>query len=170
MTIALTSEWGVPNAVREFRPHKLITLLEPPCDLPTPVGIEPADHLRIAIHDIIEANPLAVCPEPPHIERLLKFGEAWIPPERLLLHCAAGISRSSAALILLLVQKNPGRERRVVEHVRERATHVRPNTRIIELGDDALGCDGRLIQAVARMREPTLKDFGDKWVEFAIIV
>ena len=27
-----------------------------------------------------------------------------------------------------------------------------------------------VIEAVARMREPTLRDFGDKWVEFPVLV
>jgi predicted protein tyrosine phosphatase len=163
--IALTSYWGLEAALREFKPDKLVSLMDPPCDLQVN-GIKASAHLRVALHDIALRIPFATRPERVHVGRLLDFGATWVPPERLLVHCAAGISRSSAALILLLAQKNPGREDQVVMHVRDRAHHIMPNRRIIELGDHALGCRGRLIEAVSRMREPTLRHFGDRWVEF----
>lgn len=169
MTIALTSYWGLEAALREFNPDKLVSLMDPPCDVSTPSCLELSNHLRLAMHDIALPIPFATRPERVHIERLLEFGRGWTPPERVIVHCAAGVSRSSAAIILLLTQKNPGREIEVVTHVRDRAHHIVPNRRIIALGDAALHCEGRLIDAVTRMREPTLRDFQDRWVDFAIL-
>jgi predicted protein tyrosine phosphatase len=164
--IALCALWNLDLALREYKPVKLISLLDPPCALDTPTCIEVGFHLKLPMHDIVLPIPFATRPDQGHIERLLEFGRAWSPPERLLVHCAVGISRSSAALILLLAQKNNGRESEVVRLVRERAHHIRPNARIIKLGDEALGCEGRLIEAVADMRGPSLRDPGERFFEF----
>jgi predicted protein tyrosine phosphatase len=66
----------------------------------------------------------------------------------LLVHCVAGISRSTAAMAMILAQALPDRAETevvaLVHGIREKAW---PNLRMIEFGDALLGRNGRLIAA-----------------------
>ena len=83
------------------------------------------------------------------VERLIHFArQIDFTKGRLLVHCQAGISRSSAAAVIALaVLGGPGRERDAVAHVRRVHPAARPNIRMIELADAILEADGALLQA-----------------------
>src|SRR5579859_8121783 len=66
--------------------------------------------LELRFHDIIDEKPGEALPEPHHVEQLLRFGRdmmAEAGEKRLLVHCHAGVSRSTAATTLLLAQAAP---------------------------------------------------------------
>ena len=68
---------------------------------------------------------------------------------RVLAHCQAGISRSSAAAVILYaVMLGPGREEDAVARVMKQREVASPNRRMIEIADRLLGLDGRLIMAL----------------------
>jgi len=84
--------------------------------------------------------------------RLLEFGRDLIaePPEdaHLLVHCHAGISRSTASMALILAQGLPGLSaRQVLQEVMHIRPKAWPNLRIIELGDALLSRNGEMIAA-----------------------
>jgi predicted protein tyrosine phosphatase len=118
--------------------------------------------LELRFHDAIDERPGEELPQPHHVEALLRFGrEMTAGPggTRLLVHCHAGISRSTAATTLLLAQAAPdlGAEDIIAEIARTREK-AWPNLRMIEIGDALLGRDGALIRAVrARHRAMALK-------------
>src|SRR5207244_5610784 len=66
----------------------------------------------------------------------------------LLVHCHAGVSRSTAAAALILAQARPDRpaEEALLTVVRRRP-RAWPNLRIIELGDALLGRRGEIVEA-----------------------
>ena len=165
--ISLTSQFGVPEAVRYLRPTKLVSLLDPGWMFPTPAVIRPCNHLKLAVSDLTNGH---AAPNEEHITRLLEFGSEWAPGESLLVHCAGGRSRSPAAIVILLTQKNPGREFEVAKMVRDGAHQICPNVRIVEIGDRLLECGGRLIEAVKAMPEPTLRDCQGRHVSFPTIL
>jgi len=69
---------------------------------------------------------------------------------RVLVHCWAGISRSSAAAIIMqMAWFGPGNEIEAVRSVLAQRPGARPNRRMIGIGDRLLHLDGRLIAAVA---------------------
>ena len=70
------------------------------------------------------------------------------------MHCPSGGSLSPAAMMMMLVQKNPGREADVARMLYERAPHICPNRLMFELGDRVLGLDGRLVAALDGMPPP----------------
>jgi len=166
--IALSGLAGVKNALCDFQPVKLVSLLDAPLMPATPDVIERENHLKLELNDISDPTEGLILPNEEHVERLLAFGKNWTPSERLLVHCWAGVSRSSAALLILLAQKNRGREADMVSLVRSRAPHIRPNRRLIELGDRALGCQQRLASAVRPMEETPPRDFADRVFEFPV--
>jgi predicted protein tyrosine phosphatase len=78
---------------------------------------------------------------------LLDFFGSWSGATPLLVHCVAGVSRSTAAALIAFIHKHPGLESEAAQRLRKTAPHAHPNRRMIALADSMLGCDGRLIQA-----------------------
>lgn len=69
---------------------------------------------------------------------------------RVVVHCAAGISRSTAAAVILYAASlGPGREDEAVSRVFEQRPFARPNLLMMEIADRLLGRGGRLFAAVA---------------------
>ena len=133
----------------------VLSILDPQTPEPEAFGTFNAHaKLELRFHDVIEENvPGYDSPQPHHIEALLEFGRDLIgrPPgeAHLLVHCHMGISRSSAAALLLLAEATPGRPAKEmmaeIAHVRSKAW---PNLRMIEIGDEMLGLKGNLVRAV----------------------
>ena len=127
----------------------------------------PHRRLELRFHDVIDPQPECVAPSLEDVEHLLAFGRdvAAPPSGHLLVHCQAGVSRSTAAAILIVVQARLHRP--AAEAVRAVAVYrpkAWPNLRIIEFGDRLLGRNGELVEAVAAhyraklSREPWLAE------------
>lgn len=117
----------------------------------TPRGIGAARHLHIEVDDIAGAIAGYVAPQAGHVSALIDFARDWDRATPLLVHCYAGISRSTAAALAVMCLHNPGREAEAARLLRQRAPYALPNQRIVALADRALGLDGRLIDAVAAL-------------------
>ncbi len=89
------------------------------------------------------------------VERLLSFAqEVAAQPGGILVHCQAGISRSTAAAaIILAVVLGEGKEVEALAEVYRVQPLARPNARMIELADAALGRRGALVRAACRAAE-----------------
>jgi predicted protein tyrosine phosphatase len=136
-------------------------------DPPSFAAFPPHHRLTLCFHDIIEPRPELLPPTAGDVERLLAFGREsdLMAGGHLLIHCHAGVSRSTAAAALILAQARPDRSARValdaVVQLRPRAW---PNLRMIELGDALLGRDGEIVAAVAAIyrrfleREPSFEE------------
>ena len=141
----LDPEWPEPLAFAGFAPHR---------------------RLALRFHDIIEPMPERLAPTREDVARLLEFGRELNRPAQshLLVHCHAGVSRSTAAAALILAQAYPGRPARdaldAVARMRPRAW---PNLRILEFGDALLGRNGEVVAAASAIyrrvldREPFLE-------------
>ena len=81
-------------------------------------------------------------------------GGARFRPQRpkhqraLLIHCWAGISRSSAAAYAIACDRNPGFERDIAIELRRRSPSATPNRLMVRLADDLLQRDGRMVEAI----------------------
>ena len=88
---------------------------------------------------------------------MIDFLRAWSHDDgALLVHCVAGISRSMAVALIALVVKAGGRELEAAQVLRNAAPHAWPNTRMVALADQILGCGGRLVAAREAMGPATL--------------
>lgn len=111
-----------------------------------------ASHQRLMLrfHDVIVPQPDQIGPTRKDVERLLTFGRqvSAIPEAHLLVHCRAGVSRSTAAAALILVQANPDWSARAaldaIAAIRPRAW---PNLLMLEFGDALLGRNGEIAAA-----------------------
>jgi predicted protein tyrosine phosphatase len=67
----------------------------------------------------------------------------------MLIHCWAGISRSTAAAFILACDRaGAGSEARLARMLRERAKHADPNRLMVRIGDDLLGRRGKMVDAI----------------------
>jgi predicted protein tyrosine phosphatase len=147
----------MPEHVKALGPSHLVSLVAPGEMPETPEGIELERHLRVEIHDISEPLDGHVLPEADHLAEVIDFLRAWSHDDgALLVHCVAGISRSMAVALIGLVIKAGGREAEAAEMLRKAAPHAWPNTRMIALADQILGCEGRLVAAREAMGPATL--------------
>ena len=163
-----------PGAVPEVT--HVLSLLDPGWPEPEPIRNFDLDRrLRLHFHDIIEPTPGEIAPERWDVELLLTFGRNLAERAQataldaggahLLVHCHAGVSRSTASAILLLAQCQPDRKAYdVLGQVIRIRPQAWPNLRILEFGDALLGRDGEIIEAarllyrLALDREPGLAE------------
>lgn len=130
----------------------LITLINRQTMLETPAGIEPANHLRLAFNDIVAPQEGLVHPCEAHVEELIRFATTWNRQGSLVVHCWAGISRSTAAAFITLCALNPDApERLVAQRIRQESATASPNRLLVKLADDVLGRGGRMLSAVEAM-------------------
>jgi predicted protein tyrosine phosphatase len=121
--------------------------------------------LTLRFHDIVEPIPGQVLPEREHVERILAFADdlAADAHERedghLLVHCHMGISRSTAAMIMLLAQAYPDEdEASIIDRLTAIRPQAWPNLRMTEFADDILGRGGRLSAEVSRLHARQLAE------------
>jgi predicted protein tyrosine phosphatase len=114
------------------------------------------ERLDLRFHDIVDEAPGLRLAQREDAEAVLRFGRDLMrePGAHLMVHCHMGISRSSAAMALILAQARPDRPAlEAVAEVRRIRPRIWPNLRLIELGDALLGRSGELVEAaVARYR------------------
>nr|WP_294554074.1 protein-tyrosine-phosphatase [uncultured Rhodopila sp.] len=168
MTAAAVPDTGLPLPFRitvcgidELAAHRaarvshVLSILDPDWPEPEVFGrFGEHEKLELRFHDVIEEDPRSVVPESGHIRQLLAFGARLDrePGAHLLVHCHAGVSRSSASMALLIAQAVPAQPGEAIfaEIMRIRP-QIWPNLRIVELGDQALGRNGDLIAAAHRV-------------------
>lgn len=116
----------------------------------TPARMIPRERrLSIAVSDIAEPMEGHILAQPEHVAPLLEFVRAWPRERPLVIHCWAGISRSTAAAFVSVCALAPRRdEREVALALRAAAPSATPNPRIVAVADALLGRDGRMIAAV----------------------
>lgn len=129
----------------------MLTMLSPGSAVGATDGLSPGRHLHLAFHDIVEARPDFVMPDRESVEAILDFGRSWNRAHPMLIHCWAGISRSSAAAYVIACDRSPGCERDLADELRRRAPFATPNRLMVALADDLLGRNGVMIDAIAHI-------------------
>jgi predicted protein tyrosine phosphatase len=139
----------VETTVADARVSHLVTLINGETAIPTPSGIGPERHLRLSMNDICEPQPGLVLPCETHVCDLINFARSWDRQAPLLIHCWAGISRSTAAAFISLCALNPeGAERDLAWALRCASPTAYPNRLLVLLADEALARSGRMVTAV----------------------
>jgi predicted protein tyrosine phosphatase len=114
------------------------------------------EHERVELRfdDVIEESPNLVAPNRGDVEAILTFGRSLSAEPsscaHLLVHCHAGVSRSTAAMTLILARARPDLSADIIlSEVLRIRSQAWPNLRIIELGDEVLGGNGEIVSAVS---------------------
>lgn len=147
----LDPDWPDPSDFASYRSHRRTTL---------------------TFHDVIEPGPDLVLPRRDHVEEILAFGRSVGADSNgrgdphLLVHCHMGVSRSTAAVAMLLAQAYQDTDE---DSIFARLLDIRkqawPNSLMIAYADDILGRGGRLTAALGRVyarqldRRPDIEEF-----------
>lgn len=130
----------------------VVTLLAPNTPHDAPQGIAPERHLKLFFHDIVAPMEGHIPPSTGDAERLISFLESWDRQDPMLIHCWAGISRSTAAAYTALCMFRPeSDEEELALELRNASPSATPNKLIVSLADEVLGRSGRMVKAVARI-------------------
>jgi predicted protein tyrosine phosphatase len=139
----------VQMTIADARVSHLVTLINDETVIQTPEGIGAGRHLRLAMNDICEPQPGLVPPCESHVSDLIKFALDWERQAPLLIHCWAGISRSTAAAFITLCALNPeASEREAARALRRASPTAYPNRLLVALADEALSRYGRMMTAI----------------------
>ena len=140
------------ETVTSVRARSLVTLINVGTSVTRPVGITPERHLFLGMSDINQALEGHVLAGQEHMARLLTFVRDWDRAEPMVIHCWAGISRSTAAAYIAACALGPQRdEDEVADALRAIAPSATPNARLVALADAALGRRGRMTRAIERI-------------------
>lgn len=130
------------------RPSHVVSLLSPGDDSAPQFGSD-IRLLPLRFHDIVEDGPDLIAPDAAAIEALIGFARSWAADAPMLVHCWAGISRSSAAAYIVACEKRPRQEQAIAAELRQRAPFATPNRLMVAIADDMLGTTGRMVDAIA---------------------
>jgi predicted protein tyrosine phosphatase len=129
----------------------ILSILDP--EWPDPTAFEAFDpHFRATLrfHDAIEPAPDVLLPQRGDVEAILTFGRDAAEAGGLLIHCHAGISRSTAATLMILAQAHPHEaEDELADRLLQTRPQAWPNSRMITFADELLDRHGRLSAAIA---------------------
>jgi predicted protein tyrosine phosphatase len=135
--------------VEETGARRVVTLMRDVELVRRPPTIADADHLRLRLDDISEPIDGYTVPAAEHIAELLAFVRGWDRAAPLVMHCYAGVSRSTAGAFVSVCALNPNRaEADIARDIRSRSPTATPNIRIVALADHMLGRNGRMVAAI----------------------
>ncbi len=142
----------IAETVESSGARSLVTLLRHGTEIERPTAIHPSRHLHLEFSDIVEATPGQVLPDASHLDELLGFVQAWDRAAPMLIHCFAGVSRSTAAAYIAACALAPKRDEfAIARSLREASPTASPNPLLVALADRALGRRGRMSEAIAEI-------------------
>ena len=143
---------ALPDTVKETGASHVLTVMANVDQVQRPVSVLEANHLKVSMDDITEHMDGFMAPSDAHIEKVLAFVRGWDRRAPMVVHCYAGISRSTASAFAAACMLNPHRdERDIARQIRAASPIAQPNRLIVSLADKALGRDGRMLRALDEM-------------------
>jgi predicted protein tyrosine phosphatase len=145
------------QTVEETGARHVVTLLKDVELVRRPDGVVADNHLILGMDDINEPLDGYVAPADEHVTRLVGFVLNWDRARPLVVHCYAGISRSTAGAYVAACALNPARsELAIAQELRRLSATASPNLRIVSIADRALGRSGRMIAAIETIGRGTM--------------
>ena len=137
------------DTVQETGARHIVTLLKIIDRVQRPASVEEVNHLILGMDDITEPLEGYTHPGEEHVSRLIEFAQRWDRRAPMVIHCYAGISRSTAGAFVTACALNPKRdETKIAQAIRDGSATATPNMRIVTLADQLLGRRGRMIGAI----------------------
>jgi predicted protein tyrosine phosphatase len=157
-SLAICGMSELPKVMAQFAPTHIVSVTDPndgSLDFPEAVTV-----LRLAFWDIhvidgmvakvLSARDRDGYPNEDHAQAILHFGRQLPAGARVLIHCFAGVSRSTAAAYLLLCQHMRGEEHAAFELIKTIRPTAQPNRLIVKFGDRLLGAEKRMLRCIDR--------------------
>ena len=98
-----------------------------------------------------------IIPQKTQIQRIFKFSDSFTNDDKIVIHCFAGVSRSTAISIAILCYHGVNPED-AINQIKEVRDCLWPNDLIIKYADEILEKNGSLISAVSDFKKNNLED------------
>ena len=148
-SIHVCSLASLDATVTALNASHVATLISAQTVVPRPASIPADDHLFLAFNDIVEPQDGMTPPAPEHVEAILQFARRWDRARPMVVHCFAGISRSTAGAFIATCALDPSRnEAELAQEIRRKSPTATPNIRLIRFADEILGRNGRMVAAI----------------------
>ena len=139
----------LPTTVEQTGARHIVTLMNEETLVLRPDSVAVEDHLLLGMHDITFELAGYRAPAEEHVHQLIAFVTRWHRRTPLVMHCYAGISRSTAGAYIAACALNPRRsEALIAAAMREASPTAFPNIRLVTLADRILDRDGRMVAAI----------------------
>ena len=143
---------ALPETVKATGASHILTVMANVDQVQRPESVLEANHLKVQVDDITEEIEGFVAPYDTHIDQVLNFVRGWDRAAPLVVHCYAGISRSTASAFAAACLLNPHRDEiSIARQIRAASPIASPNRLIVSLADKALGREGRMLRALDEM-------------------
>ena len=161
MIIHVCSLARLYSTVEQTGARHVVTLLGADDYIDRPSSVPADNHLFLRMHDISEPLDGHVAPDAEHVASLVGFVRGWDRAAPLVVHCWAGISRSTAAAFVSVCALKPERdEHEIAWAIRRASPTATPNIRIVRFADAMLDRKGRMVAAIESIGRGTLSDEG----------
>jgi predicted protein tyrosine phosphatase len=135
------------ETVEDTGARHVVSLIGDADGIDRPSCIAPANHLWLRFDDISSPLDGYIMPR------------GWDRRAPLVMHCFAGISRSTASAYASVCALNPHRdEASIAQALRRASPTATPNIRIVSLADRMLGRDGRMVGAIENIGRSAMAD------------
>ncbi|ESY10401.1 tyrosine phosphatase family protein [Mesorhizobium sp. C386A] len=129
--------------------ERVLSLLAAGTEVTRPASIARENHLHLVMHDIAVAQDGMTMPGEDHVRNLLDFARKWDRVKPMVVHCYAGISRSTASAYIIAAALAPKRDEvELAQTLRKLSPSATPNPRLIAVADALLSRQGRMIEAI----------------------
>ena len=140
---------AAPGLVQQHKVGAAIGILGPETAHPEFPSLSEQQRLRLSFNDVNVAADGMVTATESDAQQMIAFIKAWDQKAPMLIHCWAGISRSTAtafsALCILRPQED---EMMFARELRDASASATPNRLIVAKVDEALGRQGRMLRAI----------------------
>ncbi len=152
MSIIVCPLSRAPEIARDRKPSHVVSLLDPGTPFPLLTGYGDDRHLKLEVHDIEgELDGFDACCDT-RMRTILNFVAGWGRADPILIHCFAGISRSTATAFITACAHNPELdEEEIALALRAASSTASPNRRFIALADAELARGGRMSRAIEKI-------------------
>jgi predicted protein tyrosine phosphatase len=149
------------RTVAETGARHVVSLMKDIDRVARPPSVSTENHLLLGMDDITAPLEGYIEPADEHVSRLLAFVRSWDRATPLVMHCYAGISRSTAGAYVTACALNPARDEfTIAQNLRLASPTATPNIRIVALADQALGRAGRMVEAIELIGRGVMADEG----------
>lgn len=151
-TLHVSSLSKLHETVAAVRASHVVTLINADAVIERPPGISAERHLFIGMSDIVTPLDGHILPAEEHVERFLRFVQDWDRAAPIVIHCWAGISRSTAAAYIAACALRPERDEQAFAlALRAASPSATPNARLVAIADQVLRRGGRMNQAIEQI-------------------
>ncbi|MEP0518965.1 MAG: tyrosine phosphatase family protein [Hyphomicrobiales bacterium] len=140
------------KTVQDSGASHVATLINADTNVPRPELVQANNHLFLGFNDIVEPTEGLLPPGEVHVQEFMTFIEGWNQEAPMIVHCWAGVSRSTAGAMIATCMLRPDLDEELIANtIRNRSPEATPNIRLVSFADALLNRNGRMVKAVEKI-------------------